>query len=187
MSRYKINYKSNAKINLWAAFNNILICFFTCVSLFALTALALSFTELNSDMVLIYPAIGSAVLFAAVFTVLTVIYALSAKDAEITDDELIIHFGYHEAGRGGYADFHRKINLSDINSCTVENEHKKLNPFKFFMLVYDSSDYNVSIWEITAGQYSQPFLKLVFDEKILLLPVENAVELCSKINEKICK
>lgn len=187
MDRYKINYKTNAKINMWVVFSNMLMCFSLGILLFAVCALVLSFTTIDSDMAMIYPAIGSAVLSAVGFTVLTVIYARSSKDAEISGDKLIINFGFYEAGRGGLAEFHKKINLNEISACTVESEHKKINSFKFFMLGYSNSVYDKTVWETTAGQYSQPFLKIVIGDNILLLPVENAEELCSEINEKICK
>lgn len=189
MDRYKINYKSNAKINLWVIFNNMTNCFMFGTLFFGLLSLAL--IVFDADDVLIPSAVTAAVLSAVGFTVLMLIYARSTKDIEITEDEIIIHFGFCELGRGGYAIFHKKIKLSDVHSCTVETEYKRLNTFKFFMLQYDNSAYNKYVCEIVAGQYSQPFVKIEicnkFRDEYLMLPAENAAELCSEINEKICK
>lgn len=185
MSRYKINYKSNTKINLWVIFNNIVQCFMFSVLFFALVSLAL--VSFSDDVVLIPTAVAAAVLFAVGFIVLMLIYARSPKDVEITEDEIIIHFGFCEMERGGYASIHKKIKLSDVSFCTVETELERLNPLKFFMLKYDNSVYNRCVFEIVAGQYSQPFVKIAICDIDLMLPVENAAELCSEINEKICK
>lgn len=185
MSRYKINYKSNAKINLWVIFNNMTNCFMFCILFFALISLAL--VVFDNDYDLILSAVTASVLFAISFTILMLIYARSPKDIEITDDEIIIHFGFLEIGRGGYANIHKRIKLSNVSSCTVETEYERLNVFKFFMLKYDNSAYNRLVCEITAGQYSQPFVKIALYNQDLMLPAENAAELCSEINKKICK
>lgn len=161
------------------------LCFMFCVMFFALVSLALS--VFRDDYELIPTAVIAAVLSAVGFTVLMLIYARSPKDVEITEDEIIIHFGFCEIGRGGYASFNKKIKLSDVSSCTVETELQRLNALRFFMLKYDNSVYNRCIFEIVAGQYSQPFVKIALCDQDLMLPAENAAELCSEINEKICK
>ena len=185
MRRYKINYKSNAKINLWVIFNNMKNCLMFCVLFFALFSLALVLAK--DEVSLILPAVTAAVLFAVSFITLMLIYARSPKDIEITEGEIIIHFGFCEIGLGGYASFHKKIKLSNVCSCTVETEYKRLNVFKFFMLKYDNSAYNRIVREITAGQYAQPFVKIALGNEDLMLPAEHAAELCLEINEKICK
>ncbi len=185
MDRYKINYKSNAQINLWVIFLNFGQCFIICALFFAIASLILAL--LDSDYVFLLSGVLTAVLFAIGFTVMMLMYARSPKDVEITEDEIIIHFGFLEMGRGGYAEFHKKIKLNEVTSCTVETEYKRINTFKFFMLRYDNSVYDKRICELTAGQYSHPFVKIELCDEYLMLPVENAAELCSEINEKICK
>lgn len=194
MSRYKINYKSSTKINLWVVFVNMVQCFMFGVLFYALLSLALIVFDaevFDANGVLIPSAVTAAVLSAVGFTVLMLMYARSTKDVEITENEIIIHFGFCEMGRGGYASFHKKVKLSDVHSCTVETEYKRLNVFRFFMLQYDNSAYNSFVNEIVAGQYSQPFVKIKicneFRDEYLILPAEHAAELCSEINEKICK
>lgn len=185
MGRYKINYKSKAKINSWVIFVNLMQCFMFCALLFSITALIL--VLFNSEYVFLPAGVLTSALFAIGFTVLMLMYAHSPKAVEITEDEIIIHFGFLEMGRGGFAEFHKKIKLSDVRSCTVETEHKRINAFKFFMLQYENSVYDKCVWEITAGQYSEPFIKVELCDNYLLLPTENAAELCAAINEKICK
>lgn len=186
MSRYKINYKSKALIDLWVTFVNLSQCFIFCMLFFCVVSLIL--VLFNTEYIFLPSGMLTAVLFAVSFTVLMVMYARSPKDVEITDDEIAMHFGFYEMGRGAYAEFHKKIKLSDVLSCTVETEYKRINTFKFFMLQYNNRVYNETVWEIPAGQYAQPFVKIeLCDNNYLVLPTENAEELCTVINEKICK
>ena len=184
MKEYEINYKSKAKIIAYVLFNNFCTCLMFSVLLFAISSLVSVLFDYYEFLI---PTIISIAFFAIGFAALFVTYLKSSHSVVIEDNEIVIHFGYKEMNRGGYADIKTKIRADEIKSCTLELQYEKLNSVKYFMLGYDNKTYNERRVEIMNGNYDEPFVKLVFETgNALYLPAKNAAELCECIN-MICK
>lgn len=184
MKKFEINYKSKASINAYVLFNNFSFCFMFSILLFAISSLVSVLFDYYEFLI---PAIVSIVFFAVSFVLLFVIYIKSSHTIIVEDDKLVIHFGYKEVGKAGYADIKTKINAYEIENCMLEMQYERLESTKLFLLMYDNKTYNETRIEIVNGNYDEPFVKIVLKgDRVLYLPAKNAAELCKSIN-MICE
>ena len=171
--RYKFRYNNIHTSRAYDIFSIFTQAIVGNILLYALSNLIFSFTPLFEiaalDPISLPYCTAFLLIFFISFITLILVYIKTDKGVIVSNDALIIKFGYHDFFRGGWYSYNVKFDFDKIKIAdTVDLENNKTE------------------FKIIGGDYQGEFLTILYDDNYYLLPLESSAiqEITEKIHKK---